>query len=100
MPKSGGAKHLWEAEYHPKAAQEIRALHGPVRERIRQAIEQLQQEPWLGKALVGRLTGLRSRRVGDYRIVYMIEEEAKKLFILHVGPRGGAYTKVQRRRSR
>lgn len=97
MPKSGDVKHLWEAEYHPKAAQEIQALHGPIRERIRKAIEHLQEDPWHGKTLVGRLAGLRSRRVGDYRIVYMIEEEAHKLFILHVGPRGGAYTKAQRR---
>ncbi len=99
MPKSGGARHLWEVEYHPKAAREIRALHGSIRERIRQAIEQLQEDPWHGKALVGRLAGLRSRRVGDYRVVYLIEEEHHKLFIVHVGPRSGAYPKAQRRRS-
>lgn len=99
MPKSGDVKRLWKAEYHPKAAQEIQALHGPIRERIRRAIEQLQEAPWRGKALVGRLKGLHSRRVGDYRIVYMIEEKSHKLFILHVGSRGGAYTKAQRRRS-
>lgn len=26
-----------------------------------------------------------------YRIIYMMDEEAHKLFIVHVGPRGGAY---------
>lgn len=100
MPKSGDAEQLWKAEYHPRAAREIQALHGPIHERIRRAIEQLQEDPQSGKALVGRLKGLYSRRVGDYRIVYMIEEKSHKLFIVHVGPRGGAYAKAQRRRSR
>ncbi|HED03784.1 MAG TPA: type II toxin-antitoxin system RelE/ParE family toxin [Candidatus Fraserbacteria bacterium] len=91
MPKSGGAEPLWEVEYHPKAEKEIRQLSSPVGRRIRQTIELLRSDPLLGKPLLGRLQGYRSRRVGEYRIVYLIEGEPQKLFILHVGPRGGAY---------
>jgi addiction module RelE/StbE family toxin len=98
MHKSGGAdSSLWGVKYHPKAEKEIHQLTLPIRERVRHAIEFLQKEHLAGKPLFGRLQGYRSYRVGEYRIVYMLEEPAKMLFILHVGPRGGAYPRARRR---
>jgi mRNA interferase RelE/StbE len=99
MPKSGGNKRVWQVEYHPKAEKEIHQLHSPIAERIRRAIERLQQNPYIGKSLAGRLQGHRSWRVGDYRIVYLIEDAPKQLFVLHVGSRGSAYPKTARRKS-
>lgn len=98
MTKSGEVE--WRIEYHPKAEKEISQLGPPIRERIRRAIEQLRENPRRGKPLIGRLEGFRSRRIGDYRIVYLIEEQTdpKRILILHVGPRGGAYPQAERRR--
>jgi len=101
MHRSGGAESIRVVDYHPKAEQEIRQLAPPIRERVRRAIELLQKDPLTGKPLLGRLKGLRSRRVGEYRIVYLLEDQTqpKKLFILHVGPRGGVYPQAWRQRT-
>lgn len=40
--------------------------------RIRNKISSLKENPFVGKALVGRLKGLYSLRVSDYRIIYEI----------------------------
>lgn len=90
---------MWDVEYHPKVGKEIEALDSHTKPGIRRVIEQLREDPLLGKLLTGRLKGYRSRRVGDYRIVYeMVEEPAKRIFILHVGLRAGAYGKSRRRK--
>lgn len=41
----------------------------------------------VGKPLRNGLAGLRSARRGDYRVVYAISEERKRIEILHIGRR-------------
>ena len=84
-----------EVFYHPRALREVERLPRALRTRVLRAIEQLADDPSLGKPLVGELQGMRSRRVGEYRIVFMAETD--RLYVLHVGPRGGAYGTSRRR---
>jgi len=49
----------------------------------------LEQEPFAGKRLTGRLTGLFSFRVGNYRIIYQPSEN--KTIIRTVGHRKTVY---------
>lgn len=46
-----------------------------------------------GKALVGNLSGLWRYRVGDYRIICHIQEEAITILILDIGHRRDIYSK-------
>ena len=46
------------------------------------AIEQLRKRPRLGKALVGKLAGLRSLETRVYRIIYRIQEEAELIVLV------------------
>ena len=48
-------------------------------------------EPYLGKPLKGELYGKWSLRVGDYRIIYTIDEQKKILTLLNVGHRKMVY---------
>lgn len=45
-------------------------------ERIKEAVDKIREDPLIGKRLTGDLSGDFSFRVGDYRIIYMIESYA------------------------
>ena len=61
--------------------------------RIGRRLEQLcenPRDPRLTRELVNR-RGLRRTRVGAYRIVFRIDDEARMLFFETIAPRGEAY---------
>jgi mRNA interferase RelE/StbE len=45
----------------------------------------------LGGRLTGQLAGLRSARRGSYRIIYRIDDQARRIDIIHVDHRGDVY---------
>ncbi len=75
------------------AARELRRVAGPERARIVATIDRLAETPHLGTALKGDLRGLRRLRVGDWRVVYEVQDDA--LIVLVV--RGGHRREVHRR---
>ncbi|MEX1177281.1 MAG: type II toxin-antitoxin system RelE/ParE family toxin [Nitriliruptor sp.] len=54
------------------------------------ALGELERDPHLGHQLRGRLTGLRSYRVGVYRIIYELRDE-RTVRIAAIRHRGEAY---------
>ena len=73
------------------AAKELQRLAKPVRERLISAIDQLAENPHVGKLLKGDFSGLRRIRVGDYRIIYEINETEIVVLVLRVAQRKEAY---------
>lgn len=63
----------------------------PLAERLAKAILKLEENPYLGKPLSYDLSGLRSLRVGKYRIIYKINENEKKVILLAVSHRKKSY---------
>lgn len=59
-------------------------------EAILDALTELERDPIAGHALRGRLTGLRSYRVGAYRIVYELRDAAT-VRVVAIRHRGQAY---------
>ena len=47
-----------------------------VAQAVLDALGELERDPLIGHALRGRLTGLRSYRVGVYRIIYQLRDES------------------------
>lgn len=45
----------------------------------------------VGKPLRDDVAGLRSARRGDYRVVYAIVEDARRIEIVHIGRRSDVY---------
>ncbi len=45
----------------------------------------------LGGPLSGQLAGLRSARRGGYRIIYRVDDEARRVDIVHIDRRGDVY---------
>ena len=63
------------------------------RDRIRivHAIDRLGEEPLAGSVLKGKLRGLRRIRVGHYRVVYEVQEDALVVLVVRVAHRRKAY---------
>ena len=61
------------------------------KERIFEAIKKLSEFPYNGTKLRGKLEGLWRWRVGNYRIIYLIDEKEKTIVFLDVGPRKTIY---------
>jgi mRNA interferase RelE/StbE len=74
-----------------RAQGELRKLPGESYERVKEAIRKLSEEPRPGgcKKLAGR-DGWRIR-VGDYRVIYEIDDKARIITVLHVGHRRDVY---------
>ena len=82
----------WQVELDKSAAKQVRDLPGPMRERVLRALALLAENPRGAanvKALVGR-EGYRLR-VGDYRVLYLLDDAAELVRITTVGHRGHIY---------
>ena len=73
------------------AARELRNLPRNERCRIRQAIDDLKENPFSGSPLHGTLRGLRRQRVGNYRIIYEIERAELLVYVIRISHRREAY---------
>jgi mRNA-degrading endonuclease RelE of RelBE toxin-antitoxin system len=84
--------------YHPAVlAKDIPRLDQSVRVMIKKSIEsKLAVHPDIyGKPLGGNLQGLRSHRVGDWRVIFRIG--GAEILILHIGHRRDVYHALGRR---
>lgn len=75
----------YTVEYHELVVSEdIPKISKKEKDRIKKSIEEkLQSHPELfGKPLRNSLKNYRSLRVGDYRIIYRIEKEIIKIFVI------------------
>ncbi|WP_420634231.1 type II toxin-antitoxin system RelE family toxin [Candidatus Palauibacter sp.] len=61
------------------------------RSRIVEAIDGLGEHPLAGSSLKGGLRGLRRVRVGDYRVVYEVLDDALVVLVVRVAHRGTVY---------
>ena len=78
------------------AARELQRIERSERERLIAAIDRLAENPFAGSALKGDLRGLRRIRVGDYRLIYEVQERDLVVLVLCAAHRREAY----RRRAR
>ena len=70
---------------------EFRKLGAQLKRRIDSTIRNFEINPYLGKPLRGGLSGKRSLRVGDYRIIYTINGSEKTVILYNVRHRKAAY---------
>ncbi|MBI3019777.1 MAG: type II toxin-antitoxin system RelE/ParE family toxin [Parcubacteria group bacterium] len=83
--------------YHVAVARDdIPKISSTERGRVKRAIEEkLQKTPEIfGKPLRHSIKGYRALRVGDYRVVFRIENDAVKIFL--IAHRSLAYQKIEK----
>ena len=76
-------------------AQLIRTLHPTLKRKVRAALQTIAEQPTFGKPLKEELSGLRSFRLGRFRIVYRLAED-RTIEIVTVGPRSSVYEETYR----
>jgi len=85
----------WTAEFDPRALKELEKLDKSVQKRVVEFIQQrILGTPGpreLGKALQGGKVKLWRYRVGDYRLICRIHDEASRVRVLRVAHRREVY---------
>ncbi|MDY5403456.1 MAG: type II toxin-antitoxin system RelE/ParE family toxin [Trueperella sp.] len=82
----------YSVSYSRSAAKSFRSFHPQVQRRLKEAIEALASDPYPSgsiKILGGE--GERRIRVGDYRIIYDVDDGRLLILVLSVGHRREVY---------
>jgi mRNA interferase RelE/StbE len=74
-----------------KFERDLRKLGRNDQDRVWKVLEEIQKEPYSYKPLGGQLSGMRSARVGDLRVLFTVEENEKRIVLLYVGHRERVY---------
>lgn len=73
------------------AAKELARIAKTDRTRIVASIDRLAENPFLGNVLKGHMRGLCRLRVGDYRVLYEVTDDALIVLVIRVAHRGEVY---------
>jgi mRNA interferase RelE/StbE len=74
-----------------RARGELLELNWPLIDAIQDALGLLERDPSVGHALRGRLRGLRSLRVGTFRVIYQLSEDDRTVRVVAIRHRSVAY---------
>jgi len=72
-----------------RAEKALEAVDARYQNHLKEAIRELSENPLLGKKLKGEFEGLRSHRVGRFRIVYKLVRDA--LEVVYIDDRKDVY---------
>ena len=63
----------------------IRHMHPDLKKKVRSLLSEIIENPFSGTSLIGELKGLRSSRVGRFRVIYRTSPAS--IEIIAIGPR-------------
>lgn len=76
----------------PKSvAKGIKKIPKHWQDKIVRALKTLQENPFIGEKLWGKLAGKYKLRIWPYRIIYSIDEKGSIIIVVNVGHRQGVY---------
>ena len=81
---------MWRVFVH-RSVRCFERRHPGYRHVVTRAIEMLEEDPYQGERLSGRCRGLWRLRLGELRVVYMIDSQAREVSILRAGLRENVY---------
>lgn len=90
-----GLKKL-KRRYTPEARRLIQKCPPAAKTQLRALIEEVSEDPLIGKELQDPLSGFRSARYARWRIIYEYNEETQELTIHYVGRRQNIYELFER----
>jgi len=77
--------------FTPEASRLLSKFHPESKMLIKQALKDLQQNPYLGNDLEEELYGFKSFKIKRYRIIYNMDENKNFVQIFYVGHRRNVY---------
>ncbi len=92
---------MYRVEIHRKAQKEIKSLPEDIRDKVLNLIINLQYAPYPFKEHdLKKIKGLKDVyrvRIGDYRVIYLVNDDLKKVTVLEVKSREKAYRDLKSR---
>ena len=80
----------------PKEIQElIKKLHPSLKKKVKSSLRIILSNPYSGKAILDDLSGLRSFRIGSFRIIYRMKDTGQ-IELVTLGPRDRIYEETFR----
>lgn len=86
----------WKIRFTPESSRLLSKFHPENKKLIKQALIELRQNSPTGKDLQEELSGFKSLRLKQYRIIYNINEEKNLIEIYHIGRRRDIYEQFKR----
>ena len=88
---------MFKIKYDARVKKDIANLSSSTKNRLKKAIEaKLTEHPErYSKHLRGSLDNFRSLRVGEYRIIFLLEREPDEIFILLIAHKKDVYKKAE-----
>jgi len=86
----------WRIEVKPEAEKQYLKLDRKLRRRIKEALQELEGDPAPlfhpgVRPLTGQLKGDYRMRIGDWRVLFTPDAEARVIHVYAILPRGDAY---------
>jgi mRNA-degrading endonuclease RelE of RelBE toxin-antitoxin system len=81
----------YRVRFTPEAAQCISRLHPDHKRIIREALDQLQREPYAGDDLQEELAEFKSLKPKRFRIIYTVDDDHQTVKVYYVGHRRDVY---------
>ena len=82
---------IYSISIRQSALKALQKIDSPQRARLIEAIDKLKINPNAGSVLKGEFSGLRRIRIGDYRIVYEVQNEQLVILVIRVAHRREVY---------
>ena len=82
---------MYAVEFLPSAVRTLAKLEPVVRRRIARRIDRLAEDPRSGAVKLRGVDDVWRARVGDYRILYLIEDDRLVVVVISVGDRRDVY---------
>ena len=86
----------WKMRFTAESSRLLSKLHPENKRLIKQAFTELRIDPHIGKDLQEGLSGFKSLKLKQYRIIYNINEEKNFIQIYHIGRRKDVYEQLRR----
>ena len=86
----------WKMRFTPEASRLFSIIHPENKKLVKQALEELQLNPFTGKDLQEELLEFKSLRLKKYRVIYAVREENNYIDIYYIGHRSDVYEQFRR----
>ena len=86
----------WKMRFTPESSRLLSNLHPEKKKLVKQALTELRQNPYMGKDLQEELSGFKSLRLKQSRLIYNINEDEEIIQIYHIGRRRDVYEQLRR----
>lgn len=85
----------WKMRFTLESSRLLSKLHPENKKRIKEALTELRQNPYTGKDLQEELSGFKSLRLKQYRVIYSVIEDENIIHIYHIGRRRDVYQQLK-----